>query len=559
MTGTALRRWAALAVLTAGVFHSAHAESPPIAEQERQTILTILGAVSVVDALAAECDIRSPESRESRQAMITAWAEANQIPVFQTEIRPILARVPGAVASVRAMRDKAAAQLKAVTEKTPAICEHFDALLREKKFAIGAKVAEVLPLLKVAKRLATETPSAPPSGAPVTTLYTIVQLSTLAEAAMNSAASSGALNDDQIREKRKNAGEAALAALGMIAVRAKAVDSDDLREWRGEQQSTYEVSCKAFVDSDTEKQFKNLEGSETTIVGKVARLSLNSFGGGSIVLAKCAFPSDARMTKADLPESGGLELRPPTAEEANAGSGRGIQLKDVEKVAYKLDRRTSFSRGSYSMERNENTYILLKDRKAYRHHWRFPFTDLDVALVKRRDGANWYRWRREGENLLLTATGGQYEGQTTTISGAVSLTPFPPGALLDKAFQFLDVSAIGVRRERDYVFRRDGTIDLHKSNLFAGATIPGANIGASGPGVAYTGGPNASLIAMGRPDNQRLRYRIDGYVLELSADDGATERQFIARFGDDKADDPHSIYIGGQLLWDRDKEDEPKK
>lgn len=27
----------------------------------------------------------------------------------------------------------------------------------------------------------------------------------------------------------------------------------------------------------------------------------------------------------------------------------------------------------------------------------------------------------------------------------------------------------------------------------------------------------------------------------------------IARFGDDNADDPHSLYLNGQLLWDRDK------
>jgi hypothetical protein len=284
---------------------------------------------------------------------------------------------------------------------------------------------------------------------------------------------------------------------------------------------------------------------------------VNSSGGG-IVLAKCALPGDAQMTKAGLPEVGGLELRPPAAEEANAGPGKGIRMRDVERVAYKLDRRMSFSLGSYSMERKEDTYILLKDGTAYRHHWRFPFTDLDVALTKRRDSANWYRWRQEGENLLLTATVGEHKGQTTTVSGAGSLTPFPPGALLGKTFQFMDVSAVGVRLERDYAFHRDGTIDLHKSNLFAGQTAPGANIGASGPGVAYTGGPNASLIVTGRPDNQHLRYKIDGYVLELTTDDGTVERQFIARFGDDNADDPHSIYIGGQLLWDRDKKDEAK-
>jgi hypothetical protein len=557
MTGTALRHWAVLAIFIGDFLYSAPAALAAGAEREKRIIFTIIGTLSVVDALMADCDSRSPESRERRQAMVKAWRDANHIDAFRAEIRPILAQSPGDIALVNAMRDKAVVQIKDIMEKTPGICDHVDVLLGEQKFAIGGKVAEVLPLLRVARRLAAEKLYTPPSPAPTNTLYTIVQLSSAAEATMNSVASAGVANDE-VREKRRKAGEAALQALGVIAVRAKVVDRDDLREWRGEQQSTYEVSCRGFIDRETEKRFKGLEGSEATITGKVDRLVVNTSGGGSIILAKCTISDDALLTKADLPENGGLELRPPTAEEANAGPEKGIRMGDVEKVAYKLERRTSFSFGSYTMERNEDTYILLKDGTAYRHHWRFPFTDLDVVLVKRRDSASWYRWRREGDNLLMTAMGGLQKGQTATVSGAVSLTPFPPGALLGKAFQFLDVSAIGVRRERDYVFRRDGTIDLHKSNLFAGQTFAGPSIGVSGPGVAYSGGPNASLIVTGRPDSQRLRYRIDGYALELIADDGAVERQFIARFGDDKADAPHSIYIGGQLLWDRDKEDKPK-
>jgi len=163
---------------------------------------------------------------------------------------------------------------------------------------------------------------------------------------------------------------------------------------------------------------------------------------------------------------------------------------------------------------------------------------------------------QEGRNLLLTAAGGKYAGQTKTVSGDRPLTP---GALLDKAFKFLHVGMMGVRRERDYVFHRDGTLDLHKSNIVAGRTFTGPDIGVAGPGVAYSGGPNASLLVVGRPNEQRLRYRIDGYVLGLTADDGAVERHFIARFGDDKADDPHSLYIGGKMLWDRDKDDKPTK
>jgi RNA-directed DNA polymerase len=116
---------------------------------------------------------------------------------------------------------------------------------------------------------------------------------------------------------------------------------------------------------------------------------------------------------------------------------------------------------------------------------------------------------------------------------------------LDKAFQFMHVSGLGARQERNYVFHRDGTVELSRSSLFAGQTVGGgANISATGPGVAYhDGGPNASLLVIGPASERRVRYTIDGYVLELTADDGAVERHFIARFGDDKADDPRLLKL----------------
>jgi hypothetical protein len=562
MAGTGLWRWAALAVLTAGFLHPARAELSASGEHIKQTLALIIAPVSLVEALAVQCDTLSPNSRGSRQAALKAWRDANRIDAFQAAIVPILARAPGSVASASALRDKAAAQAKAMTEKTPAICENFDAALREKAFAVGGPIVEILPVLTAANaRLAAGTPSTPPSPASgAITLYTIVQLSTVAEAAMNTVASADAAKDRKIRETRENAGKAALQALGVIAVRANVVGRDDVREWRGDQQSAYRVSCRAFVNKQTEERFKGLEGSETTIAGKITNFVVNSSGGGSIILARCDFVDGARLTKTNLPESGGLELRPPNAREANAGPGKGIQMGDVEKIAYKSDVRMSLDGvGNLYTDRNEDTYILLKDGTAYHHHWRFPFTDLNVPLLKHREPGNWYRWQQDGKNLLLTATGGKYAGQTKTVSGTGPLTPFPPGALLDKAFKFLHVGMMGVRRERDWVFRRDGTLDLHKSNIVAGRTFAGPDIGVSGPGFAYSGGANASLIVIGRPNDQRLRYRIDGYVLELTADDGAVERHFIARFGDDKADDPHSLYLGGEMLWDRDRKDKPTK
>jgi glutathione S-transferase len=271
----------ALTVLTAGLLHPARAEQSASREQIKQTLILIIAPVSITEALAARCDTLSPKSRASRQAALKAWRDANRIDAFEAAIVPIFARIPDSVASISALRDKAAAKAKAETEKTPTICENFDALLREKTFAIGDQIADILPVLAAANaRLAAGTPSAPPASGTIT-LYTIVQLSTAAEAAMNTVASADAAKDRKIRETREKAGKAALEALGVIAVRANVVGSSEVREWRGDQQSTHRVSCRAFVNKQTEERFKGLEGSETTIAGRVT-----NFVGSSIILAK---------------------------------------------------------------------------------------------------------------------------------------------------------------------------------------------------------------------------------------------------------------------------------
>jgi hypothetical protein len=554
-------RRAMLALAMAGFLHPARAEAP-VSEAQRKHIDQIITVIVVVEALTERCDKFEPASRESRQAALKAWRNANRIDAFQAVLGSLLARLPNSSAKVGAMRDQAAQHATKLMDGKPGVCEAFAVELRDKDLAVGDKVAGALQVLTQVKESlpAARNPSASEPAPKPVTVYTILQLSTLAEAAMSAVTAPAGASESEIRDAKAELGKAALEKLDIIGVRARVIDSDDLEEWRGEQRSTYNVYCNAFVDKVAQERFKALEGSEAVIGGWVSGLSLYSGGGGSIRFKKCGFLDDRRLITSDLPESGGLKLRPPSAEEAYAGPDKGIQLRDVEKVVYKLDRRTSFSAfGGFAMERNEDTYILLKDGTAYRYHWRFPFTDLNVAVVKRRDAQNWYRWRPDGKDLLLTQTAGEYAGHTTTVSGAGALTPFPVGTRLDKAFQFMDVSSSGLRLERDYAFHRDGTLDLHRSSLFAGQIAGGANITASGPSGAYYGGPNASLLAIGRPNEQRVRYKIDGYLLEMTADDGAVERHFIARFGDDNADNPQSLYLNGVLLWDRDKEDGSEK
>jgi hypothetical protein len=554
-----------LALLVAGFLQPARAQAPVDDVLRNQHLSKIMTVIVVVDALTERCNKLEPASRQSREAALKTWRTDNRIDALDAVLAPLLARLPESSAKVVALRTEAAEHAAKLMRNQPGVCEAFAVELRDKDLAIADKVATLLPVLTQAKESLTPAETSPSSepDAKSATVYTILQLSTLAESAMSAFTAPEGASESKIRDAKAEIGEAALAKLDIIGVRARVVDHDRLEDWRGEYQSTYRVRCNAFVDKVAEERMKALEGADAVIGGWVSDLHLYSSGGGSITFKKCGFLDDRQLITSDLPESGGLQIRPPSAEEAHAGPGKGIQLRDVEKVAYKLDQSMDFSplSGGFSPNRREDTYILLKDGTAYRFHWPFPFMDLNIDVVKRRDAPSWYRWRQNGRDLLLTHTGGGYAGQTTTVSGHVALTPLPRGARLDRAFQFMHVSGLGVRQERDYVFHGDGTVELYRSSLFAGQALGGgANVTATGPGVAYYGGgPNSSMLAVGPHNQQRVRYKIDGYVLELTFDDGAVERHFIACFGDDKPDDPRSLYLNGQLLWDRDRQEDARR
>jgi hypothetical protein len=555
-------RRGALALLAAAAFccGAAQAQTPIAKEEFTRIAKKIIGPISIVDAVTVQCDAEAPQHREGRQAALKKWRVTNRIDEFQTAIVPIFARVPNSVVVMKAVGDKAAEQVKVLIQKTPEICEKFDELLREEIVVVGGLVAEVMPMLTAANsRLAAATPTQrPPSSTMDLKLYTVVQLGNLAEITMNPIASAeAAAMDSKLADARRQAGNNAMEALGIIAVRGT-VTGNDLHEWRGDEQSVYEVSCRDFVDKIAEKRFKNHEGKEITIGGKVANFVTFRSGGGAVILKGCGFlDDDARMTRSSLPESGAMEMRPPNAEEAYAGPGKGIQMGDVERVAYKV--RSGLSRdgfGNMYQERNEDTWILLKDGTAYHYHWRFPFTDLNVVLVKRRDAYSWSRWREEGKDLVLTKTSGKRAGEAQKIESPSRIMPFPPDTRFERRFKFLHVGAMGIRSERDYIFRRDGTVDIHGFSMVAAQLGPGANISASGPGVAYSGGANSSLIVAGKPNERRVRYKIDGYLLELTADDGAVDRHFIARMNDGSPPDaPKLLYLNGQMLWENDKGD----
>jgi hypothetical protein len=553
-------RWAMAGGMLAGLGWPATgvAQIPESRAREiSAAIVKVLVPVGIAKHVAAQCDAIAPEARDNRQAALGRWRAAHRVDVFEAAVGQFFRRLPRTGEALQKIETTTAGAAKSILQKAPGICADMDMLLAEGTFGVLAQINAAL------AQIAAFTPGgqgSPPVAAQprATTIYTMAQLSAKVQAAMNAAAPAEAAKDRKTRELRENAAQAALKTLGIVAVRGRAIERERLRGWHDDRQSTFSARCRSFVDDATKDRFQALRGQDVAVGGEVGSVHDDGEGGGTITFTKCALIDDvANLSRADLPEEGGFELRPPEPDEAYAGPGAGIPPEQVAKVVYKANFAAGMDGfGNGYTKRDEDTYVLLKDGTAYHHHWRFPFSDVNLLLVRHREPGRWFTWREESGKLHLTATGGRLSGQTSVVEGYDTLEAVPAGARWEKAFYYLNVEMMGTRIDRNYAFHTDGTLDVKTSSFVAGNTGAGAGSNVSGPGFAYSGrGSQGFLIVDDKDSEMRLRYRIDGYVLELSDEAGKAERHFVARFGSDKNDPPSSLYLDGEVLWTRDKKD----
>jgi hypothetical protein len=190
MTGTRLRRGAMLAFAIAGFLQPARAEAPVSDAQRDQHLAKIITVIVVVDALAERCNSFAPDGRERREAALKKWRTDNRVDALQAVLDPLLTRLPETSAKIAALRNQAAKHAAKLMDDKPGVCAAFAVELRDKDLAIGDKVVAVLPALTQAPKgqsspLAKTSPR-PEHDAKPASVYTILQLSTLAEAAMSS-------------------------------------------------------------------------------------------------------------------------------------------------------------------------------------------------------------------------------------------------------------------------------------------------------------------------------------------------------------------------------------
>ncbi len=378
------------------------------------------------------------------------------------------------------------------------------------------------------------------------TLFSVAQLSALGAGLLQRVPG----KDD---DEKSDAAVAAMQQLGPVAVTGRVISNDDLQEWLPEQRSIWTFSCD-FADKTEDARFEQARGRNVTILGQVSRV----YAFKVIKLSGCRQLADAGgIARSNLPETDLLEYRPPSAEEVDAGAGKGVPADQIEAMLFREQFQVGINPmggGTYT-DRNEEAYLLLKDGTAYRYDFAYPPTDLDAAQVRRRAPQDWSRWEHPDDRYVMTAAA----GPKADLPSFTVLKPFPADARLDHAYYYLNVSQGGVTSRIIYTFRPDGTFERHQSGSFfmhslAGTGPDGGSVGVSGGGVGAVMNENGfSVGGATKAQDSAGHYRLDGYALQLTDNDGSVIRLRVGVSTGDAAQ-PDTINIGGSSYWDAAKE-----
>lgn len=134
-----------------------------------------------------------------------------------------------------------------------------------------------------------------------------------------------------------------------------------------------------------------------------------------------------------------------------------------------------------------------------------------IAAHKRAHPNRWTQWRRAGRAIELNGSKGW-----KALPFRATYASLPPGFVLEGRFQSLGGTGnVGVGGTdsvtvwRDYRFSRDGRV-----------------VRGGGAGSRAEGG-NSSVVTSNIAPNRRGRYQIDGLALNITYDDGSSERRIL--------------------------------
>lgn len=500
-------------------------EAEDFAERLSQAVTAHTLAHAYLDA----CDAAYPESRSVRRDVMAGWSHRSGLADYERLLSGAGDAFPDLTAGVEAYRAQTREAVSEAIAADAAPCQDFAATLAEERFDIATAMRR---LVRDADDFGIALPAPTPLALPalMEEAIPLAALWTRALEIMDAVGSKvGAEGNRDLREAREDYLLAWLEAHGTVQAIVRVIAEDELREWRGDQQSSLKLSCSGFASAEDRALMETSIGQDMLVAGE-PKWVLEQAVGGVINLGNCQVAAAPAPSSPSLDDSAGLMLRPLEFDEAFAGPDQGIRLSEVDRVLYLADftnRLDGFGNG-YT-DRQEDIYVLLRDGTAYRHDWAFAFTDLDTELSRYREPQLWFSWTEHGGKPVLLDSG----GREIDLADAQLLAPLPDDQRLDQTYYYLNVGTGGVRRDREYAFAADGTVSYARSGLVAG------NFGTS-----------FIAVVPGEAAPSRLGYRFEDFTMIIDGPEGS-ERHFAAMIAGDDPNAPDELLIGGQAYWNR--------
>ncbi len=514
--------------------------APPTFADEAAEYAELMGntvtAVTKARAIVGVCDERFPDSKVARSDFMAGWAHEVDLASYDRLLAAAVTAYDGLGADLDNYWTSARAEVVAAIESDASPCHNLAQELEDDMLDLASAIHT---LVREAEDFGIEVDRASARSfdtedlgvMPLAALWT--RSLEIMEAVGTKA---GAENNRHLKEAREDYLLAWLQARGELRVQGRVVAEDELREWRGDWQSSLEVNCGDFATERDKHLFADSFGTDVVVAGSPSWV-LEQRVGGVINLRDCRV-SKAKVTDAApaVDDRAGLMLRPLEFAEAFAGPNAGITMNQVDRVLYAADfanRIDGFGNGY--IDRQEDIYVLLRDGTAYRHEWDFAFTDLNVDLSRQREPERWFTWSDQWGKVTLVQSGGLDEGAEIYLSGAQRLAPMPDQRL-EGTFYYLHVGSGGARSDREYVFGADGTVTYTRGGFIAG-NFAGSFI----------------TVVPGDDEPQRLTYRFEDFTMIVDGPDGEERHFFAMRDGADPGA-PEELLIRGQVYWDREEE-----
>lgn len=250
-----------------GLAGAAHAD--PLAELSA-SVTDLFSRAESARAHARHCARFPGADRVAPRDALAGWSHRNDAAGYDALMAALNDTAPGLTEQTEAAYAQIDAAVAQQIAAKPQLCAGLPDRLKSDEFALR-------PALRETRRIARDLGVRPADPMPpriepglAAAIQPLAQFSAWASAAMAEIASApGAQSDRALREAREEHLLALLEPQGRLAFRGRVLSDSELREWRGDRQSSFAASCRRFADEDGQQRMADLVGSTAVLTGKV--------------------------------------------------------------------------------------------------------------------------------------------------------------------------------------------------------------------------------------------------------------------------------------------------